>query len=92
MAERNALVEAMQRQLLVQEISNRILLAELDRLHLDLQYLSELRSRRVIRRWKTYHGQDCRFIHDVLPVSRFHIYIVTIRDVYGRFVPLPRKS
>jgi len=70
-AERNALIEALQRHLLVQEVTNRLLLAELDRLDLHVQYLGELQSRRVIRRWKTYHGRDCHLIHDVLPVSQY---------------------
>ena len=69
MAERNALIEAMRGHLLIQEVINRLLLAELDRLDLDIQYLGELRSRRVIRRWKTYHGRDCRTFHADLPVS-----------------------
>ena len=69
MAERNALIETMHGHLLIQEVTNRLLLAELDRLDLDIQYLGELRSRRVIRRWKTYHGRDSRIIHAALPVS-----------------------
>lgn len=68
-AERNALIETMRGHLLIQEVTNRLLLAELDRLDLDIQYIGELRSRRVIRRWKTYHGRDCRDIHADLPVS-----------------------
>jgi len=70
-AERNALIDTMQRHLLVQEVTNRLLLAELDRLDLDVQHLGELQSRRVIRRWKTYHGLDGRLAYGVLPVSRF---------------------
>jgi len=71
LVERNALMETMQKHLLVQEVTNRLLLAELDRLDLDIEYLGELRSRRVIRRWKTYHGRDSRLVHADLPVSRF---------------------
>jgi len=68
-AERNALIETMKGHLLVQEVSNRLLLAELNRLDLDIEYLGELRSRRVIRRWKTYHGRERRFSNADSPVS-----------------------
>ena len=63
------MVETLQRHLLVQQATNRLLLAELQRLDLELEYLGQLRSRHVIRRRKTYHGRDSRQIHSLLPVS-----------------------
>jgi len=63
------LIETLRRHLLVAEVANRLLIAELDAVDLELEYLGDLRSRRVIRRWKTYHGRDCRFSRDVHPVS-----------------------
>lgn len=70
MAQRNALIETLQKHLLIQEVSNRLLLAELDRLDLHVRYLDDLQSRRVIRRCKTYHGRDGHLAnHDALPVS-----------------------
>jgi len=69
-AQRNALIQTLQKHLLIQEVSSRLLLAELDRLDLRVQYLDQLQSRRVIRRCRTYHGRDGYLAHDLLPVSQ----------------------
>ena len=80
MTERNSLIETLQRHLAVQELANRLLLAELDRLDLDVQYLGELRSRGVIRRWQSYHGREYRIIHDACSVSRPRPYCLCVAD------------
>lgn len=57
--ERNAVIEMAQRHLLVHEVTNKLLLSELERRDVIK------RSRRdVIRRWRTFNGCDTHCVAD----------------------------
>lgn len=69
--ERNAIIETAQRHLLVHEVTNKLLLAELDRRAVYRQ-----RRRDVIRRWRTFNGCDSLcFADDAASCNRVHSFL-----------------
>ncbi|ELT99921.1 hypothetical protein CAPTEDRAFT_225549 [Capitella teleta] len=58
LSDRSRLLEEIERHLLVQEVTNKLLVADLQRRELEVQYLRDARKKAIIRRWKTYGGTD----------------------------------
>jgi hypothetical protein len=58
LSDRSRLLEEIERHLLVQEVTNKLLVADLQRRELEVQYLRDARKKAIIRRWRTYGGTD----------------------------------
>lgn len=58
LSDRSRLLEEIERHLLVQEVTNKLLVADLQRREMEVQYLRDARKKAIIRRWRTYGGTD----------------------------------
>ena len=56
--ERNQVIEEMQRHLLVQEVTNKLLEADNERWELELQFFKRQRKAAILKRWQTFTGRD----------------------------------
>ena len=57
-SERSLLIHDMERHLLVQEVTNKLLQADIERLDLELNHFKEFNKMAVIKRWRTFSGND----------------------------------
>lgn len=57
-AERNQLVYKLHHQLVTQEVQNRLLQTDLQRTHMQVDFLQDAKSKGTLRRVKTFAGAD----------------------------------
>lgn len=83
--ERNQVIEEMQRHLLVQEVTNKLLEADNERWEMELQFFKRQRKAAILKRWQTFTGRD-------IPAREVGYYFPTsLQPTLGAFPSLQEE-